>query len=49
MKCNYSRSITKTRLLKYIEYFTAKNWSFQIKKILIIFKFMLKTQIAGTR
>ena len=41
--------ITKTRLFKYmyIEYFTAKNWKFSDKKILIIFKFLLKTIDCG--
>ena len=34
--------ITKTRLFKYIENFTTKNWKFS-DKILIFFKFLLKT------
>ena len=35
-------SITKTRLFKYTENFTTKNWKFSDKKILIFFKFLLK-------
>ena len=42
--------ITKTRLFKYIEYFTSKHWKFSNKKkTLIFFIFLLKTQIVGTR
>ena len=37
-------TITKTRLFKYIENFTTKKkGKFSDKKILIVFKFMLKT------
>ena len=35
--------ITKTRLFKYIENFTFKNWKFSDKKTLIIFIILLKT------
>ena len=35
--------ITKTRLFKYIENFTSKNWKFSDKKNLIFFIFLLKT------
>ena len=35
--------IRKTRLFKYIENFTSKNWKFSDKKILIYFLFLLKT------
>ena len=35
--------ITKTRLFKYIENFTSKNWKFSDKKTLIFFLFLLKT------
>ena len=35
--------ITKTRLFKYIENFTTKNWKFSDKKTLIFFIFLLKT------
>ena len=36
-------TITKTRLLKYIEYFTTKKWNFSVKKSDIFFIFLLKT------
>ena len=36
-------TITKTRLFKYKENFTAKTWKFSDKKNLIIFIFLLKT------
>ena len=35
--------ITKTRLFKYIEKFTSKNWKFSDIKTLIFFLFLLKT------
>ena len=35
--------ITETRLFKYIENFTTKNWKFSHKKNLIFFIFLLKT------
>ena len=35
--------ITKTRLFKYLEKFTAKNWKFSDVKPLIFFIFLLKT------
>ena len=35
--------ITKTRLFKYIENFTSKNWKFSDIKTLIFFLFLLKT------
>ena len=45
-----NHSITKTRLFKYIENFTFKNWKFSDKKIShIFFTLLLKTYIVGTR
>ena len=45
--------ITKTRLLKYIENFTTKNWKFSAKNLMFFcfffFIFLLKTYIMGTR
>ena len=38
-----SGHITKTRLFKYIENFTTKNWKIVQAKILIFFMFLLKT------
>ena len=35
-------AISKTRLFKYVETFTSKNWKFQMKNS-DIFKFLLKT------
>ena len=46
---NKSIFIPKTRLYKYTEKFTTKNWKFSDKKILIFFIFLLKTSIVGTR
>ena len=43
-----TENITKSRLFKYIENFTQKSESFQIK-ILIFFIFLLKTETMGTR
>ena len=37
--------ITKTRLFKYIENFTSKNWKFSDKKTLTFFIFLLKTRL----
>ena len=45
---NHPFLIMKTRLFKYIENFTFKNWKFSDFK-LIFFMFVLKTQIVGTR
>ena len=42
-------NITKTRLFKYIEIFTTKNWKFSDKNSDIFFIFLLKTYIVGTR
>ena len=39
----YIQFIMKTRLLKYVENFTSKNWKFSDKKSLKIFIFLLKT------
>ena len=45
----YERTyISKTRLFKYIENFTTKNWKFSDKNS-DIFMFLLKTLIVGTR
>ena len=41
--------ITKTRLFKYIEIFTTKNWNFTDKISYIFFVFLPKTWIVGTR
>ena len=38
-----SKLITKTRLFKYIDTFTSKNWKFSDTKILIFFICLLKT------
>ena len=37
------QNIMKTRLFKYIENFTSKNWKFSDKKLLLFFIFLLKT------
>ena len=44
-------NITKTRLFKYTENCTTKEWKFSDKNsdILYFFKFLLKTLIVGTR
>ena len=46
-------SVTKTRLFKYIEHFTTKTKSFQIKILIFFFffffTFLLKRKIVGTR
>ena len=39
--------ITKTRIFKYIENFTSKNWKFS-DKTTDTFLFLLKTYIVGT-
>ena len=43
-------NITETRLFKYIENFTSKNWKKKIdEKLWYFFIFLLKTYIVGTR
>ena len=39
----------KTRLFKYIEKFTSKNWIIFDKNLWYLFIFLLKTLIVGTR
>ena len=41
------RYITKTRLFKYIENFTSKNWKFSDKKKTDIFSYFWSKQIVG--
>ena len=43
-----SQIITKTRLFKYIENFTSKNWKFTDKNLSYFSYFLLKTWIVGT-
>ena len=42
IRLHQRRCITKTRLFKYIEKFTTKQWKLSDKKILVVFIFLLK-------
>ena len=48
-KNRFLATITKTRLFKYIENLTSKNWKFLDKKFWYFFLFLLKNIDCGTR